>query len=987
MKSAFLLAGFYLSFSYLEAAPAERVLPTRHVIMPLRQQATVTAAGATLPMWQGTDGTYTYTMVGRNPAVASSSPTTTISVPVVPLKLVFSDGTTFDPTVVDNTCSPAGSALSLLLQSPLFNNSSYTPGGTSVGSTQYEDFFQRADFWNYTNPSGANPNYHLLLSAAALNPITVNVPAGSGKATPATCGKLGQVDLGWFDTWLQSTVYPQAGVLPAEFPIFLLYNVVTYEPSQPNSYILGYHSAFAGAATGGATQIYAVGEFDTTGNFGATKDISDLTHELGEGLNDPLGTNPTPPWGNVGQVSGCQNNLEVGDPLSGTNVTITMSNTYVYHLQELAFVSWFFHDSPSTGVNGWYSSNGTFLTSAAPCGGASAPTTTSLTLSSTTAGTQASFTIVVIPSSSSITATPTGSVTLVSSTGSTLGGPYTLNDGSASGMIALPVGTYTIAADYTGSASFKASNSSPVTIAASPSTQLKATVTTFTVGTTTLPQGGQDSITIQVSPAAGTGTPTGTVKLVSSTAGTIASLPLANGAFTGSISLPAGTYTITSEYTGDSTYAASNASPVTINPSATPALKPTVTTLSLSSTAVPAGGALATGVIHVTSLTAVATPTGTVKVVSSAGTTLATFTLTSGSASGTVSLPAGSYTVTAQYGGDTNFAPSTSAPVAINPPTMLPGQGQLTLSTTSLAFGNAAVGTITAAQTVTVTNAGTSQAILLAAITGADPQDFTRTSTCSFSLGAGKSCAFQISFRPTTAGARTANLTVGGLTAASQQQVALSGTGTGGPRLKLSLISLNFGTSPVGTATGAQSVTITNTGTAALTGLFAALNGADPHDFTATSTCGLSVAPAASCTVSIVFQPIAAGVRTATLEVLGQGTGAAQTVTLTGTGTGGPQLMLSAASLAFETSTAPQTITVSNPGTAALTALSVFVEGPDPRDFPVTGGCGFSLASGGTCSIEVTFTPRAAGTRSATLLVNAGLSGLSATVSLSGTGN
>jgi hypothetical protein len=281
--------------------------------------------------------------------------------------------------------------------------------------------------------------------------------------------------------------------------------------------------------------------------------------------------------------------------------------------------------------------------------------------------------------------------------------------------------------------------------------------------------------------------------------------------------------------------------------------------------------------------------------------------------------------------------------------------------------------------------------MLLTAIVGADALDFSRAGNCNFSLAAGKSCTIQISFRPTTAGARTAILTVGGLTTASQRQVTLSGTGTGGPQLTLSVTSLNFGSSSVGTATAAQSVTLTNTGTGALTGLFATVTGADPRDFRGTSTCGLSLAAGASCAVSLVFQPTAAGTRTASLDVLGIGTGSAQTVTLTGTGTGGPQLVLSPASLSFGsttvgTSTAAQTVTVSNPGTAALTALSLFVEGGNSRDFSVADGCGFSLAAGGTCSIQVTFTPRAAGTRSATLSVAAGLSGLSGSVALSGTG-
>ena len=66
------------------------------------------------------------------------------------------------------------------------------------------------------------------------------------------------------------------------------------------------------------------------------------------------------------QVSGCQANLEVGDPLSGTTFNDTL-NGFTYHPQELAFFSWFYHQSPSLGVNGWFSDQDTFRTFAAPC--------------------------------------------------------------------------------------------------------------------------------------------------------------------------------------------------------------------------------------------------------------------------------------------------------------------------------------------------------------------------------------------------------------------------------------------------------------------------------------------------------------------------------------------------------------------------------------------------------------------------------------------
>ncbi|MBV8807491.1 MAG: hypothetical protein JO033_02355 [Acidobacteriaceae bacterium] len=52
--------------------------------------------------------------------------------------------------------------------------------------------------------------------------------------------------------------------------------------------------------------------------------------------------------------------------MSGTNAPpIVMPNGFTYHLQELAFFPWFF-GTPSTGIHGWFSNNGTFLTDAGP---------------------------------------------------------------------------------------------------------------------------------------------------------------------------------------------------------------------------------------------------------------------------------------------------------------------------------------------------------------------------------------------------------------------------------------------------------------------------------------------------------------------------------------------------------------------------------------------------------------------------------------------
>jgi hypothetical protein len=180
---------------------------------------------------------------------------------------------------------------------------------------------------------------------------------------------MGIIDINLFDLLLNNNVLPALaarGVNHGTFPIFFLHNLVMSfgDPTNlGNCCVLGYH----GTGNADPTQTYSPLDFDSTGLFGVSGlDTAVASHEIGEWMNDPFGNNPTPPWGHTGQVGACQNNLEVGDPLTGVEAPrIAMPNGFTYHLQELAFFSWFYN-SRSVGVNGWFSDNGTFLTDAGP---------------------------------------------------------------------------------------------------------------------------------------------------------------------------------------------------------------------------------------------------------------------------------------------------------------------------------------------------------------------------------------------------------------------------------------------------------------------------------------------------------------------------------------------------------------------------------------------------------------------------------------------
>ena len=278
--------------------------------------------------------------------------------------------TTFDPTLADDACltAPNDVPLTIFQQSPIFNAASFNFGGTSVGDTQYIDAFQRANFWDVED----RDHFHMLLSnVRTLDPISINVPDDLGTTLPQSdfpsCGPFGIVDFNFLDRKLTNEVLSKLtpkGVNSSNFPIFLMYNVVLASPvtNLGTCCVLGYHGA-----ANSPLQTYSPIDFDSTGLFGPNiGDTYTAAHEVGEWANDPFGNNPTPAWGHTGQVGGCQNNLEVGDPLSGTApISIAASNGFTYRLQELALFSWFY-GAPSIAVNGWFSNNNTFTKDAGP---------------------------------------------------------------------------------------------------------------------------------------------------------------------------------------------------------------------------------------------------------------------------------------------------------------------------------------------------------------------------------------------------------------------------------------------------------------------------------------------------------------------------------------------------------------------------------------------------------------------------------------------
>jgi hypothetical protein len=186
---------------------------------------------------------------------------------------------------------------------------------------------------------------------------------------------------------------------------------------------------------------------------------------------------------------------------------------------------------------------------------------------------------------------------------------------------------------------------------------------------------------------------------------------------------------------------------------------------------------------------------------------------------------------------------------------------------------------------------------------------------------------------------------------------------TGGPRLWVTPLELDFGPVGVGATSASQSVTITNLGDAPLTD-FAGGAPADSQ-FHAGQTCAPSVAPGESCQYVFTFSPTAAGTFTASSN---SSTNAGSfSITLHGTSVGAG-LTVSATALDFGSvrtgnTSAKQSVTVRNTGLAPLTD---FAGGGVYPPFSAGQTCAPAVAPGGSCQYVFDFSPTASGLFTAT---------------------
>jgi hypothetical protein len=195
-----------------------------------------------------------------------------------------------------------------------------------------------------------------------------------------------------------------------------------------------------------------------------------------------------------------------------------------------------------------------------------------------------------------------------------------------------------------------------------------------------------------------------------------------------------------------------------------------------------------------------------------------------------------------------------------------------------LSFAGVLVGSSGTPQVVTVSNTGTANLTISSIMaTG----DFSQTNNCT-TVSAGSSCTITVTFSPTAAWSRGGSIVITDNAYNNPQQVLfMVGMGNSGATAKVSPSTLSFGNQNLGTASKVKTLTLTNTGTAALNINSIVASG----DYSQTNGCPGTLIANATCTISVTFAPSFTGKRSGYVTVNDTDPAFLQTVNLNGTGT------------------------------------------------------------------------------------------------------
>ncbi len=286
-------------------------------------------------------------------------------------------------------------------------------------------------------------------------------------------------------------------------------------------------------------------------------------------------------------------------------------------------------------------------------------------------------------------------------------------------------------------------------------------------------------------------------------------------------------------------------------------------------------------------------------------------------------------------------------------------------SASAVHFGTQFVGDPPLPRIVTLTNVG-SQSLSLGAISVTG--EFSRTHNCPAMLGAGQSCRVAVSFAPSGGGSRTGTLTAAHGGPGGAAEVDLFGTGKIRSQLEVDPLELDFLWNVLNFPSNPQTLTLTNLGAAALS----ITSFAPPPDFSQTNDCPVNLAPAASCTATVIFTPTQVGDRSGNLLIHHTGTGTPQVILLKGEGR--TQLDITPASIDFGTlpvggvsewhfisignGTVNQPVTLNS---ITISGEFAIAQNPCPSELPPFFGC----------ALQITFNPASAGPKTGNVMIDA----------------
>jgi len=307
-------------------------------------------------------------------------------------------------------------------------------------------------------------------------------------------------------------------------------------------------------------------------------------------------------------------------------------------------------------------------------------------------------------------------------------------------------------------------------------------------------------------------------------------------------------------------------------------------------------------------------------------------------------------------------------------------QAALSISPASLSFNNIVVGQ-TSTQSVTLTNNGNASLTLTAAkLTGAG---FGTTGlSLPVTLNAGQGTSFNVQFAPTTTNASSGSIAFTDNATGSPQTLTMSGSAVN-PSSTLSANpgTINFSNVVVGN-TGTQTVSLNNTGGAAVT--ITQVSPAGTGFGVTGVTVGQTIAAGSSISFAATFTPTAAGVASGSVTINSNASDSTVSVALAGTGTQG-SLAANPSSVNFGSvlvgSNGSVSVTISNPGTAALSITGATIAG---AGFSMTSLPPQSLNPGQATSFTATLTPTSAGSPTGTVSIVSNAPGSPLKINLSG---